>query len=571
MTEVDEILARLDEKPTLARVMSAVRELDALPADGFEEKAVAIVRNFTIEPIESALKLAAYRTGIRLSLSYSGYEPMSPETFAVVEGADVVIVAVRVQELVDELTSATVGGAVDHVVSLARAIRERSGAALLVHNFAMPTTSLADTQDPAGRVNLVRRANVELSSQVREIDGAHLIDVDLVLAQVGLRAAMDERGARVGDAPLSNVALRALAEAEMRHIRALGGPAAKCVVVDADNTLWGGVVGEDGVGGIDLSGRHLDLQRTLLDLRRRGIVLAIASKNEESDLLEVLRSHPDCLVSEEDFAVMRVDWADKASNIEAIANEINLGLEHLVFVDDNPVECDWVRQRLPEVRVVQWPAEIDELGLFDSLVITDEDRRRTEMYRAESKRRAARDERTSIDDYLRSLEMVAVVGVAGPERVARLVQLTQRTNQFNLTTRRHDAAAIEQMMADADTHVISLELTDRFGSNGVIGCGIVRRQGEEALIDTLLMSCRVIGRGAEQVLVNRLAISARDLGASELVGEFVPSTRNSQVADIYPRLGFKGPEDGPWRWPLADGVPPIPDWFLVVELEETAA
>jgi FkbH-like protein len=334
-------------------------------------------------------------------------------------------------------------------------------------------------------------------------------------------------------------------------------------------------LGESGAGR-----KHRDLQQRLLDLRRRGMVLALCSKNEEEDVLSVLRSHPDCLLREADFAATRINWDDKAENILAIADELNLGLEHVVFIDDNPLECEWVRTRLPDVRVVQWPADLepgltlDDLELFDSLVVTDEDRARTEMYRAEVKRKAARDQVASVDDYLRTLETVATVGTAAPQYLPRLAQLTQRTNQFNLTTRRYDVTALEELMRAEDTRVIWLDLRDRFGANGIVGCGILRRSLDAALIDTLLLSCRVIGRGAEAVLVNRLARLARDMGATTLVGEYIPSERNAQVADLYRRLGFEGPRpdgDGTnWRWALTQGLPSFPDWLEVVDQEEVS-
>jgi FkbH-like protein len=232
-----------------------------------------------------------------------------------------------------------------------------------------------------------------------------------------------------------------------------------------------------------------------------------------------------------------------------------------------------VKNRLPEVRVLQWPADLaggglDDLGLFDTLRLTDEDRRRTELYQAESQRRAARDEATSIDDYLGSLEMVAVVGLARPDRLPRLAQLTQRTNQFNLTTRRYDLAALEQMMQAPDTRLIWLELSDRFGKYGMVGCGIVCREEDGARIDTLLMSCRIIGRGAEAVLLNRLGILAREMGATSLVGEYIPTARNAQVADFYTRMGFTGPDDdGMWRWDLSDGPPPASESIEIADFE----
>lgn len=598
--EVQQILAWLDEKPSLSRHVDAARRLDAVnqrEPDLFTGIAALFVRNFTIEPIQPLLNVAAHRAGYHVEVAYSGYDPAADDGLPglLADEPNVVLLALRLEELAPVLTSDFLGitdgtaaevaeASVDQVVSLARRIRSGSRAPILVHNFVPPQSlaaGIADSQDPRGQLNLVRRMNVRLAESILDIDGAYIVDVDLILAQLGLQHAYDDRGGRMSDAPFSQAALRALAEAEVRHIQALRGPAVKCLVVDCDNTLWGGVVGEDGIAGLTLgetgAGRkYRDLQQSLLDLRRRGVVLAIASKNEADDVLEVLRTHPDCVLRETDFAAMRVNWDDKAENISSIADELNLSLEHMVFIDDNPVECEWVQSRLPRLRVVQWPpatgeaGSIRDLALFDSLVVTDEDRTRTEMYRSEGQRRAVREEMTSIDDYLRSLEMVAVVGTAGPEHLPRLAQLTQRTNQFNLTTRRYDIPALQEVLDDSKARLVWLELRDRFGANGMVGCGIIRRQDNTAVIDTLLLSCRVIGRGAEAILVHRLATLARDMGASDLIGEYVPSNRNAQVAELYGRLGFDGaPASGEtrsWRWVLDNGLPSYPNWFKTVEL-----
>jgi FkbH-like protein len=597
-----EVLERLDEKPTLSRHIAAGRQLGALHREHpelFTDVNVFVIRNFTIEPVEPFLVVAGFRSGIHLRASYSGYDPTADDVPAGDDATPtVVIVALRVEELApafarDFLSTDARGAqelataAVDRVHALVRGVRERSGAPVLVHNFvppAVPAAGLADSQDPAGQVNLVRRMNVDLAERIAGIDGAHLLDVEHLLAGLGLAEVTDTRGERVSDAPFSRAALETIGDFHARHIRALRGPAVKCVVVDCDGTLWGGVVGEDGIEGIALgetgAGRRFrDFQQQLLDLRRLGTVLAICSKNEEADVLEVLSKHPDCLLSEADFAAMRVNWEDKAENVVAIAHELGLGLEHLLFVDDNPVECDWIRTRLPEVRVVAAPAgdpdasgSLQDLGLFDSLVLTDEDRSRTEMYRAESMRKTALTEVASVDDYLRSLEMVATVGLAVAERLPRLSQLTLKTNQFNLTTRRHDLSTLAAMAEDPQTRVIWLELRDRFGTNGVICCGIVRMVDDAtALIDTLLISCRVLGRQLEFVAVSRLEGLARSMGASVLVGEYIPSPRNAQVADLYTRLGFDGPEAGAegqvWRRSLDAEPLSVPDWFEVVDLE----
>ena len=595
--EVQDILAWLDSKPTIARHVSAVRRLDVArdaQPDRFADAKLLFVRNFTIEPIEPLLKVAAYRAALHVDVSYSGYDPApGPELDELLDGRpDAVVVALRLEDLAPILFDAKrSGGAdrrsiaedgVDRVLDLASVVRKRCDGAIFVQNFVLPPSpaaGLADGQSAVGEVNLVRHMNLRLAERIAEIDGAYLIDVDHVLARLGLDHTFDERGDHVAGAPFTQDALRALAVAYVRHVRAASGPAVKCIVLDCDNTLWGGVVGEDGLEGIVLDDtgpgrRFVELQKDLVALRERGIVLAICSKNERDDVLDVLRNHPSMVLRTDDFAAMRIDWSDKAENITSIADELNLGLEHVVFVDDSDVECGWVSKRLPGVRVLQWPlaasehARLSDLPMFDSLVVTDEDRRRTEMYRSEAKRREARRDDLSLDDYLASLEMVATIGRATGAELPRLAQLCQRTNQFNLTTRRHDAGVLQQLASDAASAVLWLDLEDRFGSNGIVGCAVLRRAGDDtALIDTLLLSCRVIGRGAETVLVNRLAIIAREMGATTLIGEYIPSARNAQVADLYPRLGFETRDAGRlFAWDLANGDPAAAVHIRTVDL-----
>ncbi len=318
----------LDEKPTLSRFTACARRFDELrdsrPAL-FTERSLLILRNFTIEPIESFLRVAAYRAGLALKIAYSGYDPGTGgqlDDGGESEG-DVILISLRLEELAPTLASdflslapgavaEVASEAVEQVLSVAQRVREHSRSPILIDNFVAPLSlaaGLSDTQDPAGQLNTVRKMNVELVERVRRLDGSYVVDADNLLSQVGLRQSIDSRGVRVSDAPFSVPALRALAETHVRHILALRGPLAKCAVVDCDNTLWGGVVGEDGIsrlalGTIGPGRRHWDLQQQLLDLRHRGVVLAMVSKNEPDDVLEVLRTHPDCLLREDDFAAV---------------------------------------------------------------------------------------------------------------------------------------------------------------------------------------------------------------------------------------------------------------------------
>lgn len=595
-----EIFAWYEAKPSVARAAGAVRQLERLHADLpglFGERSALVLRSFTVEPVEPFLKLAAFREGMRLSVAYSGYDPLAEEDCveaAPAGGPDVVLLVVRVEDVAPRLAGEPPGlspaesrdladSVVQRVAELARSARVTCGAPVLVHNFvapAWPAGGLADTQQATGQVNTVRRMNLRLAEVVGGIEGCHLLDLDLVMAGAGTHASLDWRGARQGSTPLTPGGLDALAQAQVRHIRALGGPLVKCVVVDCDNTLWGGVVGEEGVGGIQLGemgpGRKFwDLQRQLLQLRRRGVLLAVCSKNDERDVVEVLARHPECVLGEEDFAAMRVNWRDKVDNLVSLSEELGFDLAHMLFVDDDELECEAVRARVPRLRTLRWPADLpgdgrlDSLALFDSLSRTDEDGSRTEMYRAEAARRSSLASAGSREEHLGSLQLVATVGLAGPGHLSRLAQLCQKTNQFNLTLRRHHEGVLAAMASSATDRVAWLALRDRFGEYGIVGCGVLDVEADTAMIDTLLLSCRVLGRRAETALVGFLGRQARLMGATRLVGRYVAGERNSQVADLYPRLGFQPAESpGRWWWDLAAGDPPVAPWLQVLDAGE---
>jgi len=595
---VAEILAWFDEKPTIARRTQAARRIDGLQDLGtstLRSLRCVVIRNYTIEPLGAYLTIEAARAGLHLAVGYSSYDPSIEELDELLGAApDLVVLALRLEAMSSALTrdllanepaavEALAEAVVDRIDVLVQGVRARCNAMIAVHNFVLPTAvagGLADTQNPVGRLNVARAMNVHLVAKVRQTGGASVLDVDHLFASLGYQDCYDARGDRTSAAPLSPIALEALATAQLRNLNAARGPLVKCVVVDCDNTLWGGVIGEDGLAGIALgdSGpgrRHQDLQYELVNLRRRGIALAIASKNEVADVIEVLTSHPESVLRPGDFAAMHVNWEDKADNIAAIAAELNISTGHMAFIDDDRFQCEWVAERLPDVRVVHWPDDLEpsgsleDLAWFDSLVITDEDRQRTTMYRAEAQRRTTRDEAMTPEEYLRSLELVATVGTAADQHLPRVAQLTQRTNQFNLTTRRYDMAELAALSDDPGAAIVWLDLRDRFGSYGMVGCGIVRRDHDEAVIDTLLVSCRVLGRSAEMVLVDQLARISRAAGATVLVGEYVPSERNGQVADLYDRIGFSVVDtDGArrqWKWDLTAGRPGVPDWIQVIE------
>jgi FkbH-like protein len=299
----------------------------------------------------------------------------------------------------------------------------------------------------------------------------------------------------------------------------------------------------------------------LRTLKGRGVLLALVSKNEEAEVRAVLARHQDAVLRESDFSARRINWREKSVNVREVAAELNLGLEALVFFDDNPFEREEVRRLLPAVQVIEAPrdpleyiAAVEDSGLFDQLIFSTEDQQRATVYREQMAREEARQAASSREEFLAGLEMVATIGRVGPETLPRVAQLLGKTNQFNLTTRRHTAAGLAAMV-EAGAIALWLRLADRFGDHGLVGVAVAQANGSEWVVDSLLLSCRVIGRGAETALLNQLMVGVQTRGGETLVGEYVPSARNGVVANFYPTHGFAACGENRWRKVLSDAVP----------------
>jgi FkbH-like protein len=362
-----------------------------------------------------------------------------------------------------------------------------------------------------------------------------------------------------------------------RLVAARQGLSYKCLVLDLDNTLWGGVIGDDGLEGITLGQgsaageAHVAVQEYAREQARRGIILAVCSKNDDAVAREPFEKHPDMVLKIGDIACFVANWQDKAGNLRHIAERLNIGIDSLVFLDDNPFERALVRQELPMVAVPEvsedaalYAYTLADAGYFESLVVTDEDRERSSQYQGNTQREALRESSTDMDSYLRSLEMRLIWRRFDQIGLQRTVQLINKTNQFNLMTRRYTDTDVQSIMTDSRAVGLQLRLTDRFGDNGIIGIVIGRLQDDGAmLIDTWLMSCRVLGRQVEQATLNLLAETAKSMGAHSLIGEYKPTPKNRMVEKHYQKLGFETievREDGASRSVLDLGpfsAPPI--------------
>jgi FkbH-like protein len=326
-------------------------------------------------------------------------------------------------------------------------------------------------------------------------------------------------------------------------------PTPKCVVLDCDNTLWGGIIGEDGLGGIELNDTFPGsafrvFQKRLVQLRAAGIMLAIASKNDISIVEEVFASHGEMILGKDDISCWKVNWLPKSENIREIASELNIGLDSLVFVDDSSFELAEVEMALPEVSLLQVPDELSELpsviadsGLFRHISVSDEDRERTQMMLAESSRKKVQST-LSGEAFLQSLELEVEVFSLREEHIARVAQLTNKTNQFNLTTVRRSESEIAALMESEVFEVRAVRVADRFGDYGVVGVAVIERMKDGWLIDSFLLSCRVLGRGVESAFLSALVEEAKSDGIELVEGRYNPTVKNGQVATFYQDHGF---------------------------------
>lgn len=321
----------------------------------------------------------------------------------------------------------------------------------------------------------------------------------------------------------------------------------KCIVLDLDNTLWGGVLGEDGISGIKIGGDYPGkafafFQKTLLQLSKAGVILTVCSKNNEADVLEAWDKNPFMVLKKEHFAAYRINWTDKATNIKALADELNLGLDSFVFIDDNPTERELIKQMLPMVSVPDFPAQPYELPLFFRQVvdehfrvysITDEDQKKTEQYKANAARAQAQHSFADFGAFLESLDLQITVEAANEFNIPRIAQMTQKTNQFNLTTKRYTDADVKGFLASG-WKIWSLSVADRFGDNGITGCMMLN--GNQ--IDTFLLSCRILGKGIEGAFLKKVLSILKEGGQGKVRASYVRSAKNQQVAEFYDRHGF---------------------------------
>lgn len=452
-------------------------------------------------------------------------------------------------------------------VSLWNALQQRSRAYIIQNNADIPSyRTLGNFEAIAhwSNANILRQYNSRLVEALPA--GVTVFDLDHSSALYGKERWFELTQWYNSRIPFDLDAAGEVAYQATQLIAAIKGRARKCVVLDLDNTVWGGVIGDDGLDGICLGDgpigeAFVDFQKYLLGLKERGVILAVCSKNDKMTAQEPFFKHPDMLLKLEDISVFRANWENKAENIREISRLLNIGMDSIVFVDDNPAERELVKKILPQVAVPDMPDDpayfrqtLDRFGYFETAGISVEDSKRTEYYRSNVAREDLKNDFTDLASYLRGLEMEARVGCFDDFHLPRVAQLINKSNQFHLTTKRYTENEVKELARNPDVICRYFSLKDKFGDNGLIAVVIMKKSGGHGyVIDTWCMSCRVLSRGMEEYICQTMIELAMEKGARRIVGIYLPTAKNGLVADLYPRLGFNKiseTNEGGMHWQL---------------------
>lgn len=444
----------------------------------------------------------------------------------------------------------------DHLHNWVDIAKSNTDATLLVCNLARPgypQAGIADSKLPFSEAEWYSEFNLELLRAFKNDPRVHLVDLDLLTARYGADRAFDTKMFYMAHMNWSEGFLSTLAGHIFRYIIAAKGLTKKCAVVDLDNTLWGGVVGEEGVAGVKVGKGHgegevyYDFQQAIRSLKARGIVLAIASKNNPDDATEVFQQRTEMPLSLDDFAATRINWEHKHKNIQEIASVLNIGTDSLVFIDDNPVERELIKTTMSEVATLELPQDptgyveaLQTFPYFEKLSLTAEDITKLDQYKQNAQRQQHRDSIGDMKSFLESLETRLSIEQASPSNVQRVHQLFSKTNQFNVTTKRYSVPDIEKFITGTDWHICIASVKDKFGDLGVVGLYLLEVHEDGAVVDSFILSCRAMGRGIETAMMNKVKAEIFDRrGLNRMTARYLPTAKNQPVSDFMEKQGFK--------------------------------
>lgn len=608
MSDLTNLLKQIQATPPRERVYADYLAAANLAKEAasdlqFPPLKVALLRNFTIEPLLPVLEVEILLAGFSPEIWVNDFDATASDVLggnANLEAfsPDFIMLLNWLETLSPILSSQFLSrprDGIDEEVIRVRQwyrdietrLRNRFSAPIIVNNFPLPsevTLGILDAQDTQYQLHTSQMLNESILLDSKEMEDIYVMDAARIFAADGFFNCFNSRHWQMARAPLSQIALLRFGYELGKFIRALRGKSKKCLVLDCDNTLWGGVIGEDGVDGIKIGttfpgSPYKSFQEEILNLRERGVILALCSKNNEQDVLHVLNTHPEILIKQNHLAAWQINWDDKATNLRRLAEELNIGLDSIVFVDDSDFEVNWIHEQLPEVSVIHlkgntsnYRSLLSSFGYFDALTFTSEDRRKNEMYGEERVRKQLESSASSMEDYLVKLGLEAQIGIPMLSDVARCSQLTQKTNQFNLTTIRYSEGQIRDLIDSPNADVFYLRVKDKIADLGLVGVAIVKYEAQIATVESFMMSCRAIGRGAETALLAYIAERAKLAhGANVLQAKYLYTPKNETlVSSFYKNHDFalvsQSEKDTNWIFDLQSSNLHYPQWIKILKI-----
>ena len=542
---------------------------------------IALLGSFTLDGLNETIKVKCSELKVGCDTFYGGYnryneEILNSESKLYSFSPDVCFLILDTRNILGDLFYNPYNVSIDkrrefiqnkinELNNLIKSFKEKSNSKLVISNFIIPTYSpygIFETKTDYGLQEMVFDLNHKLNNICRDENSIYVYDINGFVSKYGENNVFDFQQYFFGDLKISLSYIPILANDLLGYIKPILGLNKKCIVLDLDNTLWGGIVGEDGFNKIKLGSQppgntYVEFQKYLLSLHERGIILAVNSKNNLDDAIEIIKKHPNMVLREKHFGCLKINWNDKVTNLKEIAQELNIGLDSMVFIDDDQVNRDFVRETLPEVLTIELPKDpslyvstLTELNDFHVMKITEEDKQRGKMYTQQKMRVESEKNSTSFEEYLKQLNIKIHIKKADEFTIPRISQLTLKTNQFNLTTKRYQEEDIKNFSQDKKKIVGCAQIEDKFGDNGITSAFIVKKDNEEEwVIDTFLLSCRVIGRGVEEGILDYIINEARKNNVKRIIGNFIPTKKNKPSESFLPNFGFEK-ENEHWVYDL---------------------
>lgn len=553
----------------LSHYIVTAKNLDTKLANSTKKIKIALLGSFTLNGLEETLRVKCANNKIACQTYVAGYnqyhqEILDPESELYKFSPDISFLILDIRSILGNLfyspysVSASarrefVQKQAKEITDIAKGFLERSKSKLVITNFVIPTYSpfgIFETKAEYSLQDMVKDLNSLMVEESRKTPSLYVYDFNGFVTRYGENNIFDFRQFHYGDIKVALDYIPYLAEDLMGYIKPATGRNRKCIVLDLDNTLWGGIVGEDGYDGIKLGPKspgsaYIEFQRHLLSLHHRGIILAINSKNNPDDAFKVIREHPYMVLREENFACVKINWNDKISNMRQIAAELNIGLDSMVFFDDDPVSRELMSKMLPEVMTVELPRDpslyaptIMRMNDFNVLNITAEDMKRGEMYLQQRKTAELQSRTSNLEEFLSQLGTRIKIKKVDSFTLPRVSQLILKTNQFNLTTHRYQEEEIRRLSRDDRVLIGSAHVEDKFGDNGITGAFIVFKDPAVWTVDTFLLSCRVMGRGVEDAMMSYILSEAKNAGIKTVKAQYLPTSKNKPCETFLEKYGF---------------------------------